>query len=200
MHASDDPDEDVRRACAGDDDALARALRAAEPELRAAVSLQPLYRRDLEVDDLLQVSYVEAFVRIASLRDRTADGFRAWMRRLVDTNLKDAIRALERDKRPDARRRVTHDGSGASARTLFARVAGAGGSPSGVNSAAEEVRRLEAALERLPADYRHVVREVDLAERRVAEVAAEMGRSAGAVHLLVKRAHDRLRELLAEHA
>lgn len=189
-------DDDVQRAAGGDDDALGRLLRAVEPDLRASVAIQPLYRRDLDVADLLQVSYVEAFLRVGSLRERTVDGFRAWMRRLVDTNLKDAIRALERDKRPDARRRVTHDGQGSSARTLFARVSGDGASPSHALSAREEVAQLEAALARLPADYRRVVEQVDLAERRVAEVAEEMGRSAGAVHLLVKRAHDRLREIL----
>lgn len=189
-------DDDVQRAAGGDDDALGRLLRAVEPDLRASVAIQPIYRRGLDVADLLQVSYVEAFLRVGSLRERTVDGFRAWMRRLVDTNLKDAIRALERDKRPDARRRVTHDGQGSSARTLFARVSGDGASPSQALSAREEVAQLEAALARLPADYRRVVEQVDLAERRVAEVAQEMGRSAGAVHLLVKRAHDRLREIL----
>ena len=189
-------DDDVQRAAGGDDDALGRLLRAVEPDLRASVAIQPIYRRDLDVADLLQVSYVEAFLRVGSLRERTVDGFRAWMRRLVDTNLKDAIRALERDKRPNARRRVTHDGQGSSARTLFARVSGDGASPSHALSAREEVAQLEAALARLPADYRRVVEQVDLAERRVAEVAEEMGRSAGAVHLLVKRAHDRLREIL----
>ena len=194
-----DPDlsHDVELACGGDDEALTRLLRAVDAELRSSVSIQPLYRRELEVDDLLQVTYVEAFMRIGSLRDRTASGFRAWLRRMLDTNLKDAIRALERDKRPDARRRVTHDGQGSSARTLYARVAGRDGSPSGALSAREEVARLEAALGRLPESYRRVVEEVDLAERRVAEVATELGRSPGAVHLLVKRAHDRLREILA---
>lgn len=189
-------DDDVQRAADGDDDALGRLLRAVEPDLRASVAIQPIYRRDLDVADLLQVSYVEAFLRVGSLRERTVGGFRAWMRRLVDSNLKDAIRALERDKRPDARRRVTHDGQGSSARTLFAQVSMDGASPSRALSAREQVAQLEAALARLPADYRHVVEQVDLAERRVAEVAAEMGRSAGAVHLLVKRAHDRLREIL----
>lgn len=190
-------DEDVQRAAEGDDEALGRLLREVEPDLRASVTIQAIYRRDLDVADLLQISYVEAFLRIGSLRERTVDGFRAWMRRLVDTNLKDGIRALERDKRPNARRRVTHDGQGSSARTLFARVSGGGTSPSAALSAREQVAQLEAAMQRLPPDYRRVIEEVDLAERRVAEVAQEMGRTPGAVHLLVKRAHDRLREILA---
>jgi DNA-directed RNA polymerase specialized sigma24 family protein len=43
-----------------------------------------------------------------------------------------------------------------------------------------------------------VVEAVDLAERDVGEVAAELGRSRGAVHLLRSRAHRRLAELMRE--
>ena len=41
-----------------------------------------------------------------------------------------------------------------------------------------------------------MIRLYDLEGRPIAEVAAEMGRSSGAVHMLRARAHDRLRELL----
>ncbi|WP_419186178.1 RNA polymerase sigma factor [Rohdeia mirabilis] len=188
--------EEIQRAAGGDDAALGRLLRAVEPELRASVTVQPLWRRELDVDDVLQVAYLEAFMRIGALRERTPTAFRAWMRRLVDSNLVDAIRGLERDKRPDARRRVTHVGKDGSARTLMGQLIGPGTSASAALSNREQVERLLAAVGRLPASYRLVVEQVDLAERRVAEVAAEMGRSPGAVHLLLSRAHDRLRELL----
>lgn len=187
----------VHAAVAGDDAALEQLLRAIEPTLRAAVTIQPLWRRSLDVDDLLQVTYLEAFLRIESLRDRSPGGFVAWMQRALASNVVDAIRGLERDKRPDARRRLTHDGSGASARTLFERVSGLEPSASAAMSLAEQSERLRATIARLPASYRQVVEEVDLAERSVADVAAEMGRSPGAVHLLVRRAHDRLRELMS---
>lgn len=189
-------EDDIERACAGDEAALSRVLRALEPTLRAGISIQAPYRRDLEPDDLLQVTYVEAFLRIASLRERSEAGVRAWLRRMLDTNLKDGIRGLERAKRPDPRRRVTRDGAGGSARTLLGRLVGPTGSPSGVVSLREEAARLRSALGRLPADYRRVIEEVDLAERSVPEVAAELGRSPGAVHMIRRRGHDRLRELL----
>lgn len=187
----------IQRAVDGDDAALGELLRAVEPQLRASITVQPLWRRDLDVDDVLQVAYLEAFMRIGALRERSPAAFRAWMRRLVDTNIKDAIRGLERDKRPDARRRVTQGGQGGSARTLIGQLGGSGASASAAMSDREQVERLLAAVARLPVSYRQVVEQVDLAERAVADVAAEMGRSPGAVHLLVRRAHDRLRELLA---
>ena len=55
---------------------------------------------------------------------------------------------------------------------------------------------LNAALNTLPADYRTAVRLYDLEGRPVAEVAGTMGRSAGAVHMLRARAHERLRAFL----
>ena len=65
---------------------------------------------------------------------------------------------------------------------------------------AEEVVRMRAAIARLPKSYRVVVEEMDLAEVPVQEMAARLGKSAGAVHMLRSRAHDRLRELLARDA
>ena len=187
---------DIPRAVAGDVDELERILLAVEPELRAGLTIQPLWRRNLDVDDVLQVSFTEAFLRIRSLKNATPEGFRAWMTRLVQNDLRDAIRALEREKRPDARRRQTRGPRGESARTLFARLCQTGASASGPAALEDEVARLHAAIEKLPASYRRVVRGLDLEEREVGDVAEELGRSRGAVHLLRSRAHGRLRELL----
>jgi len=189
---------DIARAVAGDVDELERLLRAIEPELRSGLSIRPLWRRSLEAEDVLQVSFLEAFMRIRSLQSVSPDGFRAWMRRLVENNLRDAIRALEREKRPDARRRQTRGAEGESARTILAQLSATGVSASGSAALADEVTRLHAALEKLPTSYRLVVQRLDLEERPVAEVAEELGRSRGAVHLLRSRALDRLRELLVQ--
>jgi RNA polymerase sigma-70 factor (ECF subfamily) len=188
----------LARAVAGDQAELEALLRAVQPELRAWVVIPPLWRRSLEPDDVIQVSFLEAFLRISTLQEVSPAGFRAWMRRTVENNLTDAIRMLERDKRPDARRRVTQGGEGESARTLLAALRGGHPTPSRLLSADEEVARLHAAIAKLPATYRTVVREVDLAERPVTEVAQELGRSRGGVHVLLRRAHERLAELLSD--
>jgi DNA-directed RNA polymerase specialized sigma24 family protein len=54
------------------------------------------------------------------------------------------------------------------------------------------------ALDRLPPDYREVVRKYDLEGVAIGEIAAAMNRSAGALHMLRGRAHQRLREILGE--
>ena len=91
---------------------------------------------------------------------------------------------------------MTQAPGGESARTLLLAVAGGDGTAGGRAALEEELGRLRSAIRKLPASYRTVVEEMDLAERPVAEVAEAMGRSRGAVHLLRSRAHDRLGELM----
>ena len=59
---------------------------------------------------------------------------------------------------------------------------------------------VRSALDKLPADYARAVRLYDLEGRSSEEVAATLGRSVGAVHMLRARAHDRLCELLGSES
>lgn len=188
----------IRNAVAGDRDALEQLLSMVMPELRASLSIQPRWQRSLDAEDVLQVSSLEAFLRIQSLRNDTAAGFLAWMKRIVANNLRDALRGLERHKRGDPRLRVTSGPDGQSARTLLNALAGTTNHPDGPAALAEDVALLQAGLEKLPTSYRKVVQRMDLDEVDAATVATEMGRSRGAVYLLRSRAHDRLRELIAK--
>jgi len=198
MENDETAEECLARALEGDSGAFETLLRTHEAELRALVRIGPLWRRSLEVEDILQVSYLEAFLRISTLRDRSLSGYRAWMRQLVENNLRDAVRALERDKRPDARRRQTQGPEGESARTLLQRLSREDETVSGPASAEEQVEALHASLRRLPKSYRTAIELFDLEELSADEVANRMERSRGAVHLLRSRGHDRLRELLGD--
>lgn len=188
----------IARAIDGDEAALEDLLRAVGPELLAQIDIQPAWRRSLDPQDIVQVSSLEAFLRIASLREPTPRAFRAWLKRIVANNLRDAIRGLERHSRPNPKHQVTRGPAGESARTLLCAVVGPTWAPSEPAIVAEQVERLRRAIEGLPRSYRTAVQLLDIEERDVAEVAAEMGRSRGAVHLLRSRGHDRLRELLEE--
>ena len=193
-------DPTVERASQGDADALEELLRAHGPVVQARLSINERWRRLLEPADVMQVTYLEAFLRVGALRARDASGFEAWLERIARNNLNDAVRALGRDKRPDGAHRITHGASANTERTLLDRLARETRSITRVASARESVEHLRVALERLPETYQHVVRTCDLEERPVSEVAEELGRSSGAVHMLRARAHDRLRELLADVA
>lgn len=89
-------------------------------------------------------------------------------------------------------------GSKASAATLLNSPLDERRSTSSFVAGSEAVACVREALARLPESYGRVVAEVDISERPVAEVAAELNKSPGAVHMLRSRAHARLRELLGE--
>ena len=120
MAGPTDDDERVARAVAGDLDELEQLLREVTPAVLASLEIDSIWSRSFDRDDVLQVSFLEAYLRIRTLRTATMGGFRAWLARIATNNLRDAVRALERDKRPSARRRVTQGPEGQSARTLLA--------------------------------------------------------------------------------
>lgn len=188
-------DARVVAASEGDVGALEELLREVGPRVAGRLAIDARWGRVLEVADVMQVTYLEAFLRVRGLRARSVEGFGAWLGRCAENNLRDAVRELLREKRPDAHGRATR-GAGESARTLIGALAGDGATAGGLAAGREAVERLMEAIAALPESYARVVRALDLEERPVAEVAKELGRSAGAVHMLRSRAHDRLRELL----
>jgi RNA polymerase sigma factor (sigma-70 family) len=186
----------VARAVDGDAEALEELLRRVGPRVRAALAIAPERRRDLDAADVMQVTYLEAYLRIRGLRARTEAGFATWLRTVAENNLRDAVRGLERRKRAAPGGRVTRGAEGEGARTLLAELATSTTTAGGLAARREAADLLRAAVAKLPRSYREVVERCDLEERDVRAVAAERGSSPGAVHMLRSRAHDRLRELL----
>jgi RNA polymerase sigma factor (sigma-70 family) len=118
------------------------------------------------------------------------------LQRIAENNLRDAIRGLQRQKRPQPSQRVAVPAGADSAVDLLAQLGVTTTSPSRHAVRDERVTRLQAALEALPEDYARVVRLYDLQGWSIGEVCRDLQRSAGAVHMLRARAHDRLRQLL----
>jgi len=184
----------IRRARAGDLEALAELLEAHSAGLRARLRARvpATHRALLDADDVLQVTWLEAFLQIERLAGDTPAAFSAWLTRIAENNLRDGVRELERDKRPDPRRRADPQAAEGLLEALRSQIT----SPSRAAAREEAARLLEAALAGLPDDYARVVRLYDLEGRSIEATAAELGRSNGAVHMLRQRAHDRLRERL----
>lgn len=186
----------VARAVSGNRDALVELLDRHGPSVERSLRISAAWQGRLDAADVMQVTYLEAFLRIATFDSERADAFPAWLRRIAEHNLLDAIRELESERNRSAPRRVRAFGAEESYVALLDVLSGSGGTPS------QSVRREEAgamlaeAIDRLPADYAKALRLYDLEGRLIDEVAAEMGRSPGAVHMLRLRAHERLRELL----
>lgn len=185
----------LRRAVQGDTRALADLLKQIAPQVSASLHISQTWQSLLDVSDVMQVTYLEAFMQIGRFDAKRPDGFVNWLRRIAENNLRDAIRGLETKKNPPARMQL--DASlGNSDFALFDLLMSGVDSPSRAARSQEAADRLRSAIERLPPDYSRTVQLYDLEGKTVEETAAALGRSAGAVFMLRMRAHDRLREFL----
>lgn len=186
----------IRKAVAGDAEALSALLREHGPAVERALRVDPLWQSSLEAADVMQVTYLEAFFQISSFNVDGDATFATWLRRIAENNLKDAIRGLNRQKRPPARNRINVPNHADSMIGLFDLLGVVSATPSRQVGRQELVSLLEDAIAALPEDYARVIRMYDIEGSPIAEVAAAMGRSTGAVHMLRARAHDQLREKL----
>jgi RNA polymerase sigma-70 factor (ECF subfamily) len=184
----------VFQAVAGDEAALTALLEHHGAPVRAA--LERSYRGRLtgqvDLDDVMQVTYLEVFLRIRDFVPDHPTAFRAWLSRVAENNLRDAIR------KSDAEERARPSAAPAweeSCRVLVEQIASTS-TPSRIAGRDEARQLLETALRQLPGDYERVLRLYDLEGRSGPEVARLIGRSHGAVKMLVARARERLTELL----
>jgi RNA polymerase sigma-70 factor, ECF subfamily len=196
MAMSESVDVLLPRALAGDRQALTGLLEAHAAELRAMLSaeLEPVWQAQVDLDDLLQVTYLEAFLRIRQFASGP-DAFRAWLLQIARNNLRDAVKELSRAKRPDPRDRAQRTQAD-SCRDLLDLLSASVTTPDRRVARAELVGLMKSAIQTLPASYQRVVELFDLQGQPAAEVASALGRSPGAVYMLRARAHDRLREVL----
>jgi RNA polymerase sigma factor (sigma-70 family) len=188
----------IRRAVAGDREALAELLKQHRAAVRHALAgrIPARWQAVLTVDDVMQQTYVDVYLDIGRFDVERDGSFRAWLMTLAKRNLLDALRMLGRQKRGKEWRRVGAAAVDESFVALYERLTDPRSTPSR-QAAAREVRtRLEGALELLPPTHRVVVQMCDLESRPVQEVAASLKRTPGAVHMLRVRAHRELAELL----
>ncbi|MCB9858421.1 MAG: sigma-70 family RNA polymerase sigma factor [Phycisphaerales bacterium] len=186
----------IRQAVAGDADSLTRLLQEFGPDIERTLQINPVWRSMIEPADVMQVTYLEAFLRIGSFDPDRADSFTAWLNRIAQNNLKDAIRGLERQKQPQPRNRIKPPKFEDSLVGLYEMLEAGMSTPSRQLRRKEACELLESSIRLLPDRYADVVRRYDLECQPIADVATALGKSAGAVHMLRARAHDRLREQL----
>jgi len=193
------PDSDdalLRLAVEGDVAALRELLERFGAEVRQRISgrIENRWRALVNEDDVMQITYLEAFMHIDQLTARDTASFLGWLTRIAENALRDAIRGLSRQKRPDPARRVVTQSPSDSYVGLLESLGVTTTTPSREATQRDAAKVLEAAIDRLPEDYHRAIKLYDLEGHSVAHVAAAMGRSVGAVHMLRARAHDRLRQ------
>lgn len=186
----------TERATSGDTAALTELLQRHAPRLRAEISIDARWRSVLEPDDVLQVTFIEAFLKIDRFVPAGPNALWAWLRRIAENNVRDAIKGLERQKRPPPAVQLAAPDGGDSGAVLLEQLGVTTTTPSRVAAGNEWKAALGAALDALPADYAGVIRAYDLEGHSIARTAEIMRRTPGAVHMLRTRAHARLTELL----
>jgi RNA polymerase sigma-70 factor (ECF subfamily) len=166
--------------------------------LHIAAKLPDSVKGVLGVEDVLQQSFVRVFKRIGQLEYTTERSFSAWLKTIAESQLKDAVKELQRKKRGGAYRQVSRPaaGQGSTAADLVELLSDQQPSPSRSVARREAIQAVLVGIAGLPEDQRMAVRLHLLEGKTLAETAAAMDRTPGAVNALVHRAKGRLREAL----
>jgi RNA polymerase sigma-70 factor (ECF subfamily) len=181
-------------ARAGSPEALGEALQACRGYLLliAEQELDAELRAKGGASDLVQETFVKAHRHFAGFAGGP-DDLRAWLRRILLNHLADFRAAYREAAKRQAAREVPLQGDD-SAGAGTAAVPDAGPSPSRQAMAREEADEVRRLLDRLPDDYRTVLRLRYQEDRPFEEIAGLMNRSENAVRKLWARALERLHE------
>lgn len=198
MVTSDPSEVDLlKRAIGGDRDATGQVLWMHYNRLHRHVATQipKSLSRVIDPDDVLEEAFVRVWQHIQEFQIQGPDSFYAWLKTTSQRVLLDKIRAHRAVKRGAGRLPAEappkQDSSVESLLDLIA-VDFATPSQSAMRREAEQVLRV--AIAGLPEHYRQAVELRYLKGRPVADVAARMGRTEGAVQMLCQRALKRLRD------
>lgn len=202
MSSPNAQDQLLERAQAGDLESLIALLEELGPGVRAIIEpkIGRKHRSVLSIDDVMQVTYMECISRFGSFTGGGSRGFLAWLVRIAENNLIDAVRGLEAAKRPNPSKRVDHRAQDDSMIAMVEAIGVTVSTPSLSAARHEVISSIHDALGRLPDDYAKVITMYDLQGRSIEEVMQELDRSKGAVYMLRARAHEHLREVLGSES
>ncbi|MBI4603629.1 MAG: sigma-70 family RNA polymerase sigma factor [Planctomycetes bacterium] len=141
----------------------------------------------VEVEDLVQETFLRAYQAIEGFRGQSAGSFRCWLRTIADRVVQDHLRRLGRKEAEiSLERQCASDGSEPWGLLQPARAPDLTASKHLVQN--ERLDRLEKALSLLSPDHRKVILLARIRGLPIKEVAREMGRSPEAASMLLFRA------------
>ncbi len=169
----------VERARRGDRAALEKLLRSHRERLAGLIRarIRPRFRRQIEIDELVQEVFVRAVESVGRLRGTDEDAFFGWLVGIAKNVVLKSIGGVQRSE---------------ALQVIDEEVSAGSGSPSRDLRRGERFDRLEQAIELLSEDHRKVVLLTRIEGRTLSEVALRMERSEEATKKLLWRA---LREL-----
>lgn len=182
----------IERFKSGDTQAFSLLFEKYRPRLAVLVhyKLSPEMRNRIELDDILQETFLEASRGVGNFTYRSPGSFMSWLSRIADHVIIDAARQQGRRKRQAVE--MVHFRSESNP---------AGPEPADTNTPSrlfaqkESVRKLLERLNALPEDYRQVILLAKVEGLSTQEMAERLGKSREAVSLLLHRAIQRFRQL-----
>lgn len=187
----------VTQAVSGDKLALGKLLISYSPYLTSHLSpkLPSSVQGTIGIDDVLQQTFVQAFRHIDQLTQPTPQSFAAWLTKIAENELFNAISGLQRKKRGGRHRHVGRwvVGQNNAIVELLEMLSDDGRTASQIVARQEAVDALQIGIANLPQDQQQALRMHLLEGQTLAATAAAMERTPAAVHGLVRRAKEQLR-------
>ncbi len=202
MSEGDRTQERIAKAISGDRPALQELLLIHTPHLsrQIAAKLPSSVRGLLEVEDVLNATFFQAFRNIGTLRQASERSFYAWLKTIAENQLRDALRTLQRKKRGGDYHRLHGPAKGdtSSIADLAEMLSDHGDTPSVLFARQEAIHALQVGIAGLPDDQREAICLHVLQEKSLAEAADAMNRTPGAIRALIHRAKQQLRDGLQQ--
>ena len=171
-----------------------------EPYLRmlARTQARKAYQAKMGASDIVQQTMLQAVQGLDGFRGETEAEFRGWLRQILARHLCHLDRDLHRDKRDIRREQSMEQKLAQSSMRLEGLLAGDGPTPSQNAAFGENVVKVADAIDRLPESQREAIRLHYLEGMKLAEVAAELDKTSGAVAGLLHRGMKTLRDQLGD--
>ncbi|MDA9859500.1 RNA polymerase sigma factor [Rubripirellula sp.] len=154
----------------------------------------------LDVDDILQITFIHVFRGISNFKAGDADAFHAWVRSIAEAKVTDAIRSATRKKRGGGWKRIDAGVASSSESLLdfILLLSDERRSPSQSAATHEAVVALKIALAGLPEDQREAItlRYIDCLT--IEEVIDQLNKSEPAVRGLLHRGKLSLKQSLGQ--
>jgi RNA polymerase sigma-70 factor (ECF subfamily) len=189
----------VERLRSGDESALAEFVEANRPALMAflASRIGSHLAKKTEADDVLQDAVMEALRTLDKAPLDSWDPLH-WLFQICERKIIDAHRRYFESQKRDAAKEAalpdTSEAGGGLANLLAASMT----TPSAAFSRDQRQLRMLAALDTLPEDQREALRLRYLVGLPSKEIAQKLGKTDGAVRVMLSRSLAKLQEMLAE--
>lgn len=194
----------VRESAGGDRESFDRITRRFHARIQSLVRLRigPSLRRRVDVDDVVQETFLRAFRAIDSVRWEGERAFQGWLCTIAERTCTDTLRqhvlAEKQSIEREVRLPTTPVPGESHAHQLLDLLSLTQTRPSGHLRREERLGRLERAMDSLPARHREVLLLSVVQRMPTQEVARRLEMTSQAVCMLRTRALRKLRDLFGE--